>query len=219
MLTTALLAHVLVFVYWLGGDLGAFYSSRFVVDPNRPLAARMVAAQILNNVDMAPRTALILALPTGLTVAVLKGWTGEVISPGLLGLAWVIGLSWLSLAWYLHLKHTPSNAVLAQIDFYWRIGLMGALFILAFWGEIYDQPLATFLRWKLALLAGAMACGLAIRIVLRPFGPAIGAVMRGESSAENEALIGALMARARIFVVLIWLFIIGAATLGLSAQV
>ena len=39
----ALLAHLLLFVYWLGGDLGVFYSSRFVVDATLTREARLVA--------------------------------------------------------------------------------------------------------------------------------------------------------------------------------
>jgi hypothetical protein len=68
------LLHLLIPVYWLGGDLGAFYSSRFMIDPARTVPERMMALKILNNIDMAPRTTLILAFPTGFTLAVAKGW-------------------------------------------------------------------------------------------------------------------------------------------------
>ena len=53
------LLHVLVFVYWLGGDLGAFYLSRVIGDPARPAAVRIAAAQALGDLDMAPRTAAV----------------------------------------------------------------------------------------------------------------------------------------------------------------
>ena len=80
MLDQALFAliHVLVFVYWLGGDLGAFYTSRFLTAPDVSADRRLMAAKIVGDVDMAPRTALILALPSGLLLAPSKGW----LAPG-----------------------------------------------------------------------------------------------------------------------------------------
>jgi len=58
-----LLLHVLILVYWLGGDLGAFVASFVIANPDRDRAARLGAARLLGDVDMAPRTALILAFP------------------------------------------------------------------------------------------------------------------------------------------------------------
>jgi succinate-semialdehyde dehydrogenase / glutarate-semialdehyde dehydrogenase len=59
------LLHILVFVYWLGGDLGAFYASWYVSMPKVSADRRLLASRIVGDVDMAPRTALILALSTG----------------------------------------------------------------------------------------------------------------------------------------------------------
>jgi hypothetical protein len=218
MLTLALLAHVLVFVYWLGGDLGAFYASTFVIDRNRPLPARIAASQILSAVDMAPRTAMILTLPTGLTLAYVRGWLGPSVPPMALGAVWVIGLGWLAIAWTLHMRHLPGTSPLARLDFYWRVGLSLALVALGFTGQMGTLELETFLRLKLVLLALAIGCGLGIRIMLRPFGPAMGAILRGESTPELEDAIARLMSRARIFVVAIWVIITSAAVLGLSVH-
>jgi len=108
------LLHVLVFVYWLGGDLGAFYTSRFLTQPDVSADRRMMAAKIVGDVDMAPRTALILALPTGLALAQSKGW---------LDLGWVLvsliaiaSLAWLLLAWVLHLRHGGAPQALKTLD-------------------------------------------------------------------------------------------------------
>ena len=43
--------HLLLFVYWLGGDLGVFYSSGMVVDPELSNSARVTAAKIMVNLD------------------------------------------------------------------------------------------------------------------------------------------------------------------------
>ncbi len=61
----ALVAHLLLFVYWLGGDLGVFYSSRFVVDPGRSREARLTAAKIMLDLDLIPRICMSLTLTVG----------------------------------------------------------------------------------------------------------------------------------------------------------
>ena len=41
------LLHVLVFVYWLGGDLGAFYASTILTDKKQPVPVRATAAKVM----------------------------------------------------------------------------------------------------------------------------------------------------------------------------
>ncbi|MDP7297072.1 MAG: hypothetical protein QGF92_06425, partial [Gammaproteobacteria bacterium] len=50
-----LVFHLLLFVYWLGGDLGVYYSSGMVVDPKLSNSARVTAAKIMVNLDFVPR--------------------------------------------------------------------------------------------------------------------------------------------------------------------
>jgi len=65
------LAHVILFAYWLGGDLGVFYASRFVSNPDLGREARKTAAAIMLAVDMSPRICMVLILPTGLHLAAI----------------------------------------------------------------------------------------------------------------------------------------------------
>ncbi|MFZ9086446.1 MAG: hypothetical protein ACO3C6_07725, partial [Steroidobacteraceae bacterium] len=50
----ATLLHLLLFVYWLGGDVGVFYASRFVVDTSLTREERLTAAKIFLDLDMLP---------------------------------------------------------------------------------------------------------------------------------------------------------------------
>ncbi len=160
------LLHILVPIYWLGGDLGAFYSSGFLIDPKRTVAERMLALTILNNIDMAPRTTLILALPTGLLLAWANGW---VSLPGLAVLAVCIGaLTWLAIAWALHLRHGAPAGGLRRIDLAIRWTVLAALVVIGLLGVAHLIALPLFIALKLLLLAAAIALGLLVRRLLIP---------------------------------------------------
>ena len=206
------LIHVLVFVYWLVGDLGAFYTSRFLTQPNVPADRRLMAAKVVGDVDMAPRTALILALPTGLLLAQSKGW---------LSLGWpiVIGISlaalaWLALAWHLHLKHGAASNTLRNLDLGIRWGLVIVLSSWALLGLIGSVQLPLFLALKLLTLVGCVLLGLFIRSVLKPLGPALMG-LSGPNDQAAEADLAATLNRARPLVTGIWALLIIAAFLGL----
>ncbi|MEO1187821.1 MAG: hypothetical protein AAFW60_02015 [Pseudomonadota bacterium] len=214
MLDQALFAliHVLVFVYWLGGDLGAFYSSHFLTRPNVSVDRRLLAAKIVGDVDMAPRTALILALPTGLLLAESKGW---------LSLGWPIVLAfmlasliWLVLAWKLHLDHSGSTGAMKTLDAtirYALIAIMTGFATAGLFGSI-DVPL--FLALKMLAFAGCIALGLYIRIVLKPLGPALMG-LTGDQPDIAAADLAQTLNRARPLVMGIWVLLLIAAFLGL----
>ena len=66
-----ILLHIVLFVFWLGGDLGVFYSSRFVLKPDLTPAARATALKIMGGLDLGPKICLVLFLPSGLTLMAL----------------------------------------------------------------------------------------------------------------------------------------------------
>ena len=57
--------HLLLFVYWLGGDMGVFYSSGMVIDPKLSNSARVTAAKIMIDLDFVPRICMTLTLTVG----------------------------------------------------------------------------------------------------------------------------------------------------------
>lgn len=208
------LLHLLVFVYWLGGDLGVFYSSTILTDTRQPVAARIAAARVLAQVDMAPRTAMILTLPTGLTLAVHKGWL--VLGPFVVSLIWVGALLWLALAWTLHLRHLGPNSLFRQADMAIRWGLIAGLLILAanLWPHAPALPL--YLKAKCAILAATILCGLLIRRALGRFGPAFARMVEHGARPETDRDIQQALDESRPLVVTIWLLLLVAAFLGLA---
>jgi len=205
-----LLLHVLILVYWLGGDLGAFVASFVIADPGRDRAARLGAAGLLGDVDMAPRTALILAFPTGLTLAVTRGWLP--LDPIWLAVAWAAAATWLGLAWRIHLAHGGAAGA-RRVDLLIRwvaaAGLAGAG-VLGLTGAI-SAP--AFIALKLLILAACVLTGLLVRRLTADLGPALGALAAGQPDADDR--IARALALTRPAVVLIWLLLLTAALLGL----
>jgi len=224
MTTVLLLLHVLVFVYWLGGDLGAFYASGFVTDPGRAPGERSLALSILNGVDTAPTVALVLALPTGLVLAVARGWLP--LSPRFVATVVFGALVWAVLAVTIHRGGHPQARRLARVDLALRIAFIGALTIVGIGGVARLAGIATPWSWvplfisiKCLLLASATALGLGIRRALRPFIPAFHAVVTTGSTAELEARVAASMAHCRRLVLALWACLLGAAYVGLAVPV
>lgn len=218
MLDQALFAllHVLVFVYWLGGDLGAFYTSRYLTRPGVSTDRRLLAAKIVGDVDMAPRTSLILALPTGLALAEVRGW----ISLGwlMVTIIAIAALGWLVLAWALHLAHGAGAAWMKALDLVLRWVLLASLIVWALAAYAGAADLPHFLAAKLLILAGCIGLGLAIRRVLHPLGPAL-AGLAGSEAASAETSLARTLAQARPLVVAIWALLLLAALLGLWTPV
>lgn len=208
--------HILIFVYWLGGDLGAFYGSTFLTDSKRTVPERMLALKLLNNIDMAPRTALILALPTGLTLAWVKGWLAL---PGWVPLViWLACLVWLALAWAVHMAH-GGGAGLKRIDIAVRWIVLTGLCGFGIAGVLKLLPLPLFIAGKLIVLGGCISLGLVVRRQLRPLFPAIRDMAAGRTTPGTDAAIAGVIARTRPVVVCLWLLLLVAAWLGAATPV
>ncbi len=206
-----LLLHVLILVYWLGGDLGAFVASFLIENPGKDRAARLGAAGLLGDVDMAPRTALILAFPTGFTLAVTRGWVA--LDPVWIAAAWIAALCWLFVAWRIHLSHVGPASSLRRFDLGLRWIAAGGLAAGGAAGLAGLTGWPLFLNLKLLILAACVLTGLLVRRLTADLGPALGALAAGQ--ADADARIARSLAVTRPAVLLIWLLLLAAALLGL----
>jgi hypothetical protein len=203
------LLHILVFVYWLGGDLGVFYSSTILTDTKTSAQGRIVAAKVLAQVDMAPRTAMILTLPTGLTLGASLGVLD--VSAAAKAAAWAFAAIWLWLAWSIHLKHLPPSSLMRRVDLAIRWVVIGGLLAWAAFGAL---PL--FIKLKLSILATTIMLGLLIRRALGPFAGAFGAMVATGPTPETDAAISRCLDQSRPWVLCIWALLMTAALLGLA---
>ena len=219
--TLAILLHILLFVYWLGGDLGVYYSSRFIIKPELQPETRAVAAKIMVGCDLAPRVSLILFGASGLTLMYYGPLGDEFFLTGwMLALAWVGTLTWLTVS-LLEARGGDSRRghVYHQADLYVRWALSAALVVVGGYALLVSEPFGvdTNPRWlgaKVLAYGLCILCGVMIRRALRPFGPAFGALMTTGSTPEVEQGIVGSIRRSEPWVYGIWAMVVLAAVLG-----
>ena len=75
-----------------------------------------------------------------------------------------------------------------------------------------------FLSWKLLILAAAIALGLAVRRLLKPFSAALPGLASGAPSEAEDAAIRGSLRQVRIAVLALWALLAAAAVLGIAAS-
>ncbi len=210
-----LLLHLLLFCYWLGGDLGVFYSSSLVVDTTRSDAARLAAARIMINLDLVPRICMSLMLTVGGVLAHLIGYTHPPWQfAGLIAL----GPLWLAMVLTVHLREgSDAGRRLARIDYWFRVALvvnLVASVVVAFrYGRLAEYP---WLAAKLLIFAFLVACGILIRRFVGPYVAGVHALATSSATDETNRAMTRSLARCKPFVVAIWIGLILSAWLGIS---
>ncbi|TDJ42011.1 MAG: hypothetical protein E2O50_06780, partial [Gammaproteobacteria bacterium] len=61
--------HILMFVFWVGTDMGVYLSCKKATDPKIPLDARFLLLHMALRIELLPRTMWKAALPLGVTLA------------------------------------------------------------------------------------------------------------------------------------------------------
>lgn len=204
------LGHLLCLVYWLGADLGVFYSSYFLVDDKLSTETRISMAKLLFALDQAPRICMPLILAFGVHLAWRLGmWT---IPASVVVATWLICFGWLAMVLTLHIRGHGAKG-LTTFDFAFRVVVVAGLAAYAIYA-LSGQHLAAWLAIKLLVFAGLVACGLMVRRGLRPFGPAFAALAQDRATDTDNAAIRASLANTRPFVIAIWVGLLVNSALG-----
>ena len=208
--------HVFTLVYWLGADLGVFYTSRQVIRSDYTPETRAALMKVLVWLDMLPRYMLLITLPVGLQLAGGLGLTA--ITGGWMVLVWLGAILWIALVSELGRREgKPVVALLQRIDVGLRLILIAALAVAVIASIANGAPFSeNWLILKVALFAGAVSCGVGIRLTFKPFGPAFAKMMRDGSTPEVEAAMKRSLGRASPFVLGIWGVLVVTAIVGIS---
>jgi len=200
--------HLLLFVYWLGGDMGVFYSSGMVIDPKLSNSARVTAAKIMIDLDFVPRICMTLMLTVG---GLLSSYNG-VEHPQWQTIGFILlGPGWLSMVLYLHFAHgTPLSKIVTKIDFWFRWFLVAYLLWSVIYSFMFTDKLANapWVGTKLLVFAAMVFCGLMIRVYIPGYIQGIMALRKDIDqrtlSDEMNATMSKSLAKCRPFVLAIW---------------
>jgi hypothetical protein len=183
--------HILLLVVWLGALHAMFSVTRYAAREDFPAAERQHLLALLRRIDMGPRTALILMIPVGFTMALELGAVAAL--EGALAALWVICLAWLALNWHLYLRPGAAQASrLAQWDRALRV-LVSIVFVaLGVISLVTRGPVhAAWLAAKITLFGVVVTLDLRWQVLLRQWTAQLAALPDARTAATTDVLLGA----------------------------
>lgn len=212
---TLVYLHLLLFVLWLGADVGVFVlGQHFRKRQTYTLDQRIALLKLLVIVDLVPRSAWALMVPLSLSVADMGGWWD---APGwLLAIAWAVGAVWLWLVWDSHAHDmTPRAARNRRVEG-WLRWLVGGFYLwLGGQSLLAGAPLeAGWLAWKAFLFGCIFVAAIMIDVTFKPVGTQLAAVLEKGSSDETEVPLRSTMDRTRLWVWTVYLLLVATSYLG-----
>lgn len=161
--------HIVLFVYWLGADVGLYLVMIFVKNPRLSYETRATLIRLAFYIDQFPRVSFALILPVGLQLA--RDLALVPVPDWLLALAWVTGVLWsgLHLA-VVKFKGTVLARRLVAVNKLYEL-LLGGFFIgLGGWSLYAGAPVeAGWFALKLLLFGVIFWVILGIDTVFQPF--------------------------------------------------
>jgi hypothetical protein len=212
---TLVYAHLLLFVLWLGGDLGVFVLGQHFRMRSYSLPERLTLLKLLVAIDMGPRSAWALMVPMSVTLLYVGGWWTGLPLPVVL-LAWGIGLFWLWLVWDAHAHDMTPRAARDRKLEGWLRWLLTAFYLgLGTVSLATGSPLAeTWLASKALLFGFIFAAAIMIDHAFKPVGPQLMALINEGSSDATEIPLRATMDGTRRWVFTVYALLFATSWLG-----
>jgi hypothetical protein len=207
--------HVLLFVFWLGADLGVFILGQHFRKRDYSIPERLTILKLLVITDLGPRTAWCLMVPVTVSMAATGNWWPGL--PGWVVLAsWIVGLFWLWLVWDAHHHdQTPRAARNRKIENWLKYGITAFYLWLGTASLISGAPLAErWLAWKALLFGAIFLAAIMIDVAFKPVGPKLMALIQQGSSDATEVTLRQAMDRTRIWVFIVYGLLFVTAYLG-----
>lgn len=207
--------HILLFVFWLGGDFGVFMAGQYFRDrKNFSLDQRLAILKLLVAIDMAPRTAFALMVPVSLSLMRAAGWWATPLP--LLLAAWLLSAVWLYFLFDAHhYAQTPRGNRSKAIGAWLQHGF-GALFLgLGIASLVAGWPITvTWLSWKAMLFGCIFVSAFMIDLWFKPVGPMLVKLVSQGSSDETEIPLRKTMDACRVWVKVTYALVLAISLLG-----
>jgi hypothetical protein len=214
--TLLLYIHLLLFVYWLGADVGVFGLALALKNRRYSHEQRTLMMRMSLTIDMVPRMAMITIAPVGLHLA-RQGGLVEI--PNLLMIfVWAAAIPWMIGEWLAFRRMGQPSAV----RFYIFNGVIMTLFCIALIGFgiaslVSSWPFAPVWLALKVLLAGMLfLVSIMMAVFYAPL-EAIFARMATEGSHDRiEAEVRSQVNKGAFFTVLLFVLLASIAFLGLA---
>lgn len=180
--------HILLFVYWLGADVGVFLVMSFVKNPKLSYETRATLIRLGFLIDQFPRVCFALILPVGMQLA--RNLNLYPSPDWLLVLAWTVGILWSALhlvvlAW----KGTTLARRLLRINQLCELLLGGFFIAVGTLSLLGDTPIAAdWFALKLLLFGLVFWVVLGIDVVFQPFTMILRMGPEGSTPAKERQL-------------------------------
>ena len=205
--------HIVLFVYWLGADVGVYLVMVFVKNPKLGFETRATLIRLGFLIDQFPRICFALILPVGMQLAQnlglypIPGW--------LLASAWTVGILWSALhlavvAW----KGTTFARGLVRINQFSELVLGGFFIAVGTLSLLNDGPIAVdWFAVKLLLFGLIFWVVLGIDVVFQPFSMILRMGPDG-STPEKERQVTRATNITMVWALLLYLLVLAVAFLG-----
>ena len=209
----AVIIHLLLFVYWLGGDIGVFYSSGFATNQKLSREARETAGKIMLNLDLIPRLCLSLMLTVGGILTEYYGiehptwqWIGIIL----------LGPIWFSALVYIHFNEgTELVKKMTKIDYIFRWIMVFTIIASVAYGFLSDRlDSEPWIGLKLILFAALIFCGIMIRKNIGGFIKGIHNIVNDNINDADDVAMTKSLSKARMFGITIWILLLVEAGIG-----
>ena len=206
--------HILLFVYWLGADLGVFLLARAARRSDLTYDQRTLALKMALVIDNTPRIAFALMFPAGMELSAEMGAIEPTAAMRMF--VWLVSAGWVSTvlgaARYegqaLGTKFHQAGVALKSVLLVTVVGI-GLSSVLGH-GPFPDG----WLGWKVLLFGLIFACGIMIDREFRPMLPAFVRLSKEGSRPDIEASITAAVNGAIRWVLTLYALVLAIAFLG-----
>lgn len=212
---TLVYVHLLLFVMWLGADVGVFMlGQHFRKRETYTLEQRIALLKLLVIVDLTPRTAWALMVPLSLSVSYMGGWWELPVA--IVWISWAVAAVWLWLVYDSHAHDmTPRAARNRRIEGWIRYLLCAGYLVLGAESLLTGHPIAIgWLAWKALLFGLIFAAAIMIDHSFKPVGGQLGRLLAEGSSDATEVPLRKTMDRTRVWVSITYLLLLVTSYLG-----
>ncbi len=204
--------HIILFVFWLGGDIGVFLSAIYAKRSDLSFETRSTVMQLGLVIDFLPRLCFALIFPVGLHLTNELGLIK--IDLTYFFLSWFISFIWIFIIILIGKNEgKPIAEKLSKIQF-WMEGLLGTFLVIASIISYNNGLLEKWFSLKIFLFGLVFYAAMAIDICFRPFIRPFMEIGSDGSTPEREAAVSLAINKTLVAVFTLYVLIALIAFLG-----